>query len=215
MSWISDLLGDVSGVTPCIRIADEKTAPMFARRQHVRDNWNPTGTYTPDQLERIVNAAFDMMHRTGVNVLDVAIAAPQLDAARQELMAARFAIFDVQGRQQKYRDAIREARANGITQITATDVKRWVLSAMEVTQAAVFVATKVQCETPAWFSILVVALNFFMAAADIIVGIAGVVLDAAKAAIDVFDWLSKENLLKYALVAAVAYGGYRYMRSKQ
>lgn len=208
MSWFDDLAaattGYFGGIERCVAEADVKTAPMFERRQQVRSNWNPTGTYTPDQLERIVDAAFDMMKDAGQLVLDKALADAQLPSGRDQLMAAREAIFDQEAKQAEYRDAIRNARAAGVTQISAPGLKRWVLGAMEVTQAAVFVAAKVACERPWWFDALVAALEFFMEAADVIVAIAGVVYDAAKTVVKVVD----KDFLKWTLYAGLAIGAW-------
>lgn len=203
--------------TICFREADAKTQDMFAKRQEVRNNWNPTGTFTPDDLERLVWAAFDMMKDAGQQVIDKALADPQLPGARAELHAARDAIFDQEAKHYEFIQAVKAARAQGITQITALGLKRWIIGAMEVTQAAVFVTAKVACQRPWWLDILVAVLKVFNAAADFIISIPGIIYDATKKALEVVDQIAK--IIKWSVIAGVGVGAWwiwnKYLKKKR
>lgn len=190
----------------CLLEADAKTAEMFAKRQEVKTRWNPTGTYTPDQLEAVVDAAFRMMRDAGVMILDKALADPQLPSGRSELTKARNEIFDQESKQFVYRDAIRDARAKGVEQISAPGLKSFVIGAMEVTQAAAFVAAKVACRRPWWLDVLVAALRIFKAAADFILSIPGIIYNAAKAAVKAAETIG--TIIKYSLYGGVAIGAW-------
>jgi hypothetical protein len=218
MSWLDELLlpGGLwawpgESESTCVREADAKTAPLFEKRQQVRNNWNPTGTYTPGDLERIVDAAFEMMLRAGTQVIDKALADAQLPSGRDQLHAARQAIFDQEAKQTQYRTAIADARARGISQINAPGLKRFVLGAMEVAQAAVFVTAKVACERPWWLDVLASAMRFFIAAADVILSISGSLYDAAKEAVELAEWLA--SVADVALYAGLAFGAWWLYRT--
>ena len=201
----------------CVVEADQKTAPMFAKRQEVKQRWNPTGTYTPDQIEEVVDAAFRMMRDAGVMILDKALDDPQLPSGRSELTKARNQIHDQEAKQFVYRDAIRDARAKGIEQISAPGLKSFVVGAMEVTQAAAFIATKVACQRPWWLDVLVAVLRFFAKMADAIMAIPGIIYNAAKAAVKAAETIG--TVIKYSLYAGAAVGAWwvwkKYLRRRR
>jgi hypothetical protein len=201
----------------CIREADTKTQSMYDKREDVRKNWNPTGTFTPDDLQTIVFAAFNMMKEAGTGILDKALADSQMPNDRDELQAARTQIFDQESKMDEYTAVIKEARAQGITQINALGLKGFVLGAMRVTRNAAFVAAKVACERPWWLDYLVGILKVFMAAANLILSIPGIIYNAAKAALEVVDQFAK--IVKYSMYAGAAVGGWwvwnKYLKKKK
>jgi hypothetical protein len=129
-----------------------------------------------------------------------------MPSGRDDLWSAREDIFRQESGQFEYRDAVRAARERGVAQITAPGLKRWIIGAMEVTQAAAFVASKVACERPWWLDFLVGAMKVFIAAADFIISIPGIIYNAAKAAIEVVDKFAQ--IVKYSMYAGVAVGGW-------
>ena len=168
--------GGKSETNQCIDAANQKTAELDAKATDLNKNWNPTGIYTTQQMQSLVQQTMATLLAASTGVLDKAISEPQADGTRASLMLKRAAI------QRKMSDeglvftkALGAAMNANIGVVDAPGLKRWIVNSMLVASDAIGAAYAVSCLTPWWVGVLAAfqsAFDKLYGAAKIIVGTA-------------------------------------------
>ncbi len=189
----------------CILEADASTQGMFAKRQDVAANWNPTGFFSIPQLQLVIDNARQMMIAAN-GVIEQATNDLQLPSSRSALMAASSELADQERKVIPFQDAIRDALAKNVEVIEAPTLKRFVIGALEVSQAAMFVVAREACRRPWWLDALATFFGVFTAIANAIISVAGVALKVGQTVLKVADNL--DTIVIVGLVGGAALGAY-------
>ena len=151
------------------------TSSMTSKMSDLQANWNPTGTYAPNDLAALVNKVLAMIAvpYTQVAVMQTSGSGPTLDTA---------VLSDVATQGQAYLADVQTAKAQGNNAINAPGLKVWVLGAFSAAINMMNTIGSAACERPFWSSALA---SFESAVADVwnfAKSVGGLALDLAKAA---------------------------------
>lgn len=209
MSWL------ISGSTPetaqnaaCLAAANAQSSSMLAKATDLSKNWNPTGLYSLEQIQSIVQNTMAML-LAAANTVDHAIAeAP--DGADDALKLKRAAIqrkMSTEGL--VFTTAIGNAMKAGIGVIDAPGLKAWVVNSMTVAADGITGAYYVSCQTPWWVG----ALRAFMAAFDKVWGVAkqvaGVAVELGAQVLKIPDTIGQIwTMAKWGSIALLAFWAY-------
>ena len=209
MSWL------ISGSTPetaqnkaCLAAANAQSASMLAKASDLSKNWTPTGLYSIEQIQSIVQNTLSMLSSAS-STIDQAIAeAP--DGADDALKLKRAAIqrkMSTEGL--VFTAAIGNAMKAGIGVIDAPGLKSWVVNSMITAADSITAAYYVSCQTPWWVG----ALRAFMAAFDKVWGVAkqvaGVAVELGAQVLKIPDAIGQIwTMAKWGSIALLAFWAY-------
>ncbi len=187
----------------CVNQANQspQVAAIDAKTHDLAVNWNPTGFYTPDDLERIVNQI--IVGGAQARLVLAGAARSTSDAA--QVVAQAYAYLNRNDERAKlYQDAIKAARAKGAAAVNAPGLKIWVLqSLVNISQAYVTVAV-LDCRTT-WLDTVGAIAEGITSTAKRIGGVAvqatDTIINAAEGA------FGATKVLAWGLVAAVTLFG--------
>jgi len=182
--WLNKHDVDVQGDLQCLADANRAVAAMDQNRNDLVKNWKPSGLYTTQQIDAIINSTFQML-KSAIATVDKAMSEPLAQGDRDALQMVRTnAQLKMGGATEGMRwvTAKNEALAKGIELIDAPGLKRWITSSMMDASQCIVGVHYVLCKRP-WF---VGALQGFMAVFNACYAVAraivGVAIDVAKAA---------------------------------
>jgi hypothetical protein len=220
--WLEDIVSGLVGVpgvlvssgpstNQCIAQANAEMAPFEAKIDDLIKTWNPTGTYTAQDIRDIVSATM-MVIQQGQAAIDRARLEP--NASQDSVMRATDDLARAGGRSLDFLQAARDADAGAVAVIEAPGLKRWVTDSMGTASSAMVTASVIGCITPWWVG----ALSAFQGAFDVGYGVAkrivGVVIAAGETVLKVADDLPElYDILKWGALAAAGYYVWtRYLR---
>lgn len=215
--FFDDLFGSVQTFSDGVSTTDlEKLCPPSAQtmtwRQKVLElqaTWNPSGTYTSDQLRQIVGALMDAVNAQHNTVMQ-ARAVYNTDA-----LAKAEEAYNAIGKQAvDYTQAWQAARAagGGGAAVSAPGLKQWVVDTMNAIVGGMRAAEIAACTKPWWLDSLVTFQRYFDVAwntAKAIVGVAvqlgSKVIDAVEAPLSVLGWLGKYPYVPVGIAAILLF----------
>jgi hypothetical protein len=189
------------------------TSSYQAKIDDLKQNWRPTGIYTPDDLDSIVGKVMGMINVQQNTALQFQTTydTSYLDSVRDQLIDFGKQAID-------YLAATRDARARGVA-VKAPGLRVWVITAMETIVDGMKALGVAACGKPFWLD----ALGAYDSAIADVWGVAkaigGVAIELAKDALIVIEqafgfaaWLAKWAPLLFGsiVVGGVGYGFYRW-----
>lgn len=208
--WFSVLTDEINNQEieesqDCLNAANAQTADMFAKRLAVAKDWQPTGYWTPTELQLVVNWGLQMLRAAG-NVVDQAIGEPQLTGARDALTSQRASVLRQEGRAIEFTDALNAAAAKNVDIIESTSLKRWVIGAMAEAEASIVAVSYVGCMQPWFVDAIATFMAVFNAIMPMITAIGHAVLVVGQAVLKIPDTLS--TIVTVSLWGGAALGAY-------
>jgi len=204
-----------TGTTPeaaqnaeCLTAANAQSAQLLAKASDVSKNWNPTGLYERDQIQRIVQLTLSML-ASGSSTLDKATAEPMAPGARDALAIKRSAVQRKMSDALTYTAAIGKAMQSGIAVIDAPGLKAWVVNSMIVAADSITAAYYVSCQTPWWVSALAAFQKAFDAVWGVVKQVAGVAAELGQAVLKIPDTVGQIwTMAKWASIGVLAWWAY-------
>lgn len=205
----------LTGTTPeeaqnneCLAAANAQSAQLVAKASDVSKNWNPTGLYSRDQIQKIVQLTLAML-TSASNTMERASAEPMAKGARDALKLARASVTVKFQDSTKFTAAIGQAMNQGITVLDAPGLKAWVVSSMLKAADGITAAHYVLCQVP-WF---VTAMAAFQKAFDAVWGVvkqvAGVAAELGMAVLKIPDTVGQIwTMAKWASIGVLAWWAY-------
>ncbi len=200
----------LAGDTDCHARAEADSASLLARAQELSKDWNPTGYYTPDEVEKVLKATYAVLSQAS-DLLDRADAEiPQRDWDGDEsdqthaVAIKRADVLKKFQEAQTFQQAWLKAREQGIALLDAPGLKRWVVNAMVTAANSVFAASYVSCITPWWIGAMRVMAEFFEKAIAIAKVIGTALKMVGQTILEVPDTLSTVlTVAKWSLIFGV------------
>lgn len=189
----------------CVNQAQPTVSTIDAKINDLAANWNPTGFYTPDQINTIVQQVLNTTSAART-ALESQMSGSLSSSARSNVMQS---IDDIGRAGQRAIDYLNAAKI-GKT-VDAPGFKQWVINSMNAASSGMVTAYVVDCEKPAIFNVMMSFVAVVTVAYNIIKKIAGVALAAGEAALKVAKNAAEavgalSELLKYAPYVAAAAG---------
>lgn len=194
--------------------ADAAVASMGATIDEFERTWNPTGFYTPDQMQQVVQATYEFSEqalqqaRQALSNVDINDGDHKASASVYEKALDEFNAQSDRGRM--FAEAPGKARQAGKKSVDAPGLKLWVIAFMRSTKDYSRAAFFLNCNKSQYERFVRAVNNFLDAAIAIIKKIVGIAIefagDAFKVAGDLLGMLLK--LMKYAPYALVLGGGF-------
>jgi hypothetical protein len=203
-----------TSASTCNAKVSSQLAPMDADITDVRNNWKPSGFYTPEQVRQIV--VFGLRVKTSAFVaLETAMKQSQIPSHRGLLEKAH-ADFNDDRRldAERFVQGVQAAEAQGIEVIEAQGLKRWVLFMLEAVRSVKGDVLFVDCARPsAIFGVIDALDRASKALVDLVLTVTSTVADAAvavgKAVLKIPDLFSSfVSFLKILPWFVVVGGGY-------
>lgn len=198
----------------CPGAASDQTTDIDAKSADLVSNWNPSGYYTPDNMDTItaaVQACISMAYTALTNAL-ADVNASQVSDASDLLNSAQSRLNNVASQTINYITASKSARAVAGQVVAAPALKDWVVECLNASSQAIQYSYLVECEVPSWVNVLgqvIGAADTLYQVASAIVGVvasaAVSVIHAAEAAFDLAAFLAEwgPTLLLVGIVAAI------------
>jgi hypothetical protein len=187
----------------CVNQAQPTVAGLDAKIKDLAANWNPTGFYSPDQVRTIVQQVLNTTSSARA-ALESQMSGNLASSARSNVMQS---IADLGKAGQRSLDYLNVARL-GKT-VDAPGLKQWVLNSMNAASSGMVTAYVVDCEKPAIFNVMMSFVAVMTVAYNIIKKIAGIVLAAGEAAVEIAKDIAESafsiyKIVKYGAIAAAA-----------
>lgn len=211
--WKSDPSNAVKTETnACLAEAHAQTAQLDAKTSDLSKNWRPSGFYSAQQVQQLVNATLDVLHRAQV-ALGTVIADDTLgdtaslrgtwsSTVQRKVDAAR-----------PYVDAAQAASTAGTAAVNAPGLKDWVVKSMQESSNAMDAAYVVACQRPWWAGVFRAFATAFNALWSLAKAIVGVAIDVGTAVVKVASALPDiANVLMWGGLAVGAYFLYTQFR---
>lgn len=194
----------------CRARAEADEGPLFARAQDLAKNWNPTGFYTPEEVEKVLKATYAVLNQVS-DILDKADKEiPQRDwggdeSGQTHVIGLKRADVIAQFKEaEKFQQAWLQAKDQHIDLLDMPGLKRWVVNSMLVAANCVYAASYVLCITPWWMGVLKTMAAFFEDAIDIAKSIGGALKKVGQTVLKVPDTLSTLfTVAKWSLILGV------------
>jgi len=175
----------------------------------VRDNWHPTGFYTPDQMQKIVQFALEVKGKAH-EALAAAEGELQIESHRKALDKALENIQDPLIDPSPFINALHDAFNQQIDVIESQGFKRWIVNVLRAARDAEFTVKMIGCARP---SVLFSVLKALNKAADVLVQfvklVGTVIAKAGQLILKIPDLLSSVvSFLKILPWFVLAFGGY-------
>lgn len=177
-------LGD--DATDCVDEANSKTAPLDATILDMAKNWNPSGFYSPDQMQALIAQAQVIEKAARAHLTSASAVATQ--DARSGTIADAFDKLDASGsRSLDFIQAMNTAKTQGIKIVDAPGLRKWVLDTMSAASNAHVVAYTMECITPSVVTAIIAYQEAFDKAASVVKKVVGVVVSAGDAILHLPD----------------------------
>lgn len=187
---------------------------MKAQIQTLKDTWNPTGFFTPDDIFAVQGTVLkfvDMANEQLQNAINIKLEGLPKDAFDQGLKLQAAVSTQFGEKFQPYMDAYKKARANGTRVINAPGLKGWALDTLTAALDAMFYATLLVCTTSGLEIAASAGRDILDKVSAVLLKIGGAIVDAGEAVVDAVDWTF--TLLKYAKWGLLIGGSY-YLYTK-
>lgn len=201
----------------CRTITSSNMATADADIVKVQDQWQPTGFYTPDQMQQGLLFGVGLLTRAR-DAASSAMSKLQLPE-HQELLQAALDEVNVDENSgidpAKFVTGFQQANAQGIDVIEAQGFKRWVLNVLRASRQARFGIELVSCARPGLFFDVLNAIDAARRALiDLVFTIGAVVKKIGQAVLKIPDLFgSFVTFLKF-LPWVVLFGGGYYIAAK-
>jgi len=183
----------------CIAQADAATAKLDATWQNIAQNWNPTGNFSPTDMDN----AISMVVKTLSDAQVALQFAPPSTADSGDVISQ--ALGDINTKLQQmapYAQAVTNAKASGASVINSPNFKTWITTSLVVASAAFATRAVLDCNV-SWMD---KAQQWFDQVSAVVMKIVDVVITAGETAIDVVG--DAFDLMKYIKWGALAVGAY-------
>jgi hypothetical protein len=203
-----DAAGAAAG-TDCV----PNTTSYQAKIDDLKQNWNPTGIYSPNDLDSIVGRVMGM-----VNVQQNTALQFQTTYDTSYLDSVRDQLVDFGKQAVDYLAATRDARARGVM-VKAPGLRVWVITAMETIVDGMKALGIAACAKPFWLDALGAYDSAIADVWSVAKAIGGVAYELAKDALIVTEqafgfaaWFAKWAPILFGgiVVGSVGYGFYRW-----
>lgn len=210
--WVDDFFASMDraingpkdlSTSGCMGDANAKTAAMEAKIVDLSKNWNPTGFYTPTQMQGIIQMIQGAL-REGSKTIDRELAEPTAQGDRGALAIEKAAIARKMNESLTYTRAFADAQQRGIAVIDSPGFKRFVVTSMQVARDAVTAAATVACNRPWFVSALATFQIYFDTIWTLAKAIVNVAVKIGETVLEIPDTVA--TLWTYAKVAAVGVG---------
>lgn len=168
----------------CLDEANAATAVLDQRTQTLAATWNPTGFYTPAQVQQIVTETLSLVS-SGTNAL--ATAPLSTSDASSQISQAQTKLAQQGQRSMVYVDALRNASATGATVINAAGLKTWVLDSMQAVSSALVTASVMECNMPWLATAIITFQGYFDTLASIVTRVVGIIVKVGDNVLKVAD----------------------------
>jgi hypothetical protein len=195
----------------CITEANTRTASMDARWYNLAQNWHPTGYYTPDDTNKILQTGIVALTQAKVIVL----LAPRTTSDADTVINQAIDDIDKQWQDaQRFVNAIGAAKAQGIA-VAAPDLKDWLTKSLLVASNGYMVRAVLECNAT-WLD---QADYYVTQAYNVAVTIEGIAVDAVTSVVNVaagaFDAAKfVTSYAKYGFLAVGAYLVWSHLKKK-
>lgn len=187
--------------------ATPDTSSLLAMASKIADvgtNWNPSGVFTPDDIQRIVAETTAMLNPPWSQ-----IQAEMATFINSDMRTALSKFQDIGQQGLNYTVAAQQARATG-QYVSAPGIKQWVLDAMNATMNGMIAAAEGVCDQPTWLSNLGAFQSAFDTVWSDVKAVAGEAVSLAKSAVHAaegaFDLVATvEEIAPYAAVGLLAW----------
>jgi hypothetical protein len=182
---------------------------MDAQIDNIKANWNPTGFYTPEDIQAVRGAVVDFattandQFETAKNLRVVGISDDAIAERTRVQDLLRVQLVD---KFVAYEDAYNKAKSSGTRVINAPGLKDWALDTIQAARNAMYYAALLACTTSVLEVAATTGRDVLQRASDVIMRVVGAAISAGEAVVDAVDWTL--TLLKYAKYAAVIGGAY-------
>lgn len=186
-----------SDSTECLPAADAATAALDAKWYDIAQNWNPTGNFSPADMDKAITATVKALSDAQVAVMF----APQTTRDAGEQIAQ--AIDSIGKRLQQmapYATAVQDAKNTGATVINSPNFKQWITGSLVDVSAAYATRAVLECQV-SW---LQTAQDAIDAVRSIVMRMVDVVVKAADTVLNVTDDIF--DAYKYIKYGAIALG---------
>lgn len=199
MSFLSTLLSIPTGVdvdaltetiaqqkeVSCVINANQSpaVADIDAKTTDLAKNWNPTGYFTPDEVDTIVE---QIRHADATAAAQVILAPKSTSDADQAVKQALAYLTRNDTRGQVYTDAANQARQQGVRAVYAPGLKAWVTNSLVNISQAYATMAALSCQVT-WLDAAAAAITTVWNAVK---AIGGVVLGAGEAAIKAVEGIA-------------------------
>lgn len=205
-----DALAKLKGMfsqSECLDQANEQTATLDAKRAELDSTWQPTGLYTPADINSIVGTTQKLISQA----IQAIQAAPlSTDDSLQMQKEALDHLFAKSQQALAYIQTSNAATASGTPFVQADDLKAWVVSAMGEVSSALVTASVDDCNMDWLASQILIFQGYFDQVVAFCRPIAGAVWNIAKdilkAPVVISDLLDK--VIKVSLIGGGAYLAY-------
>lgn len=200
--------GNPSTTLVCLGAANQATAALDGYTNDLDKNWLPSGYYAPAQVTSVVGQVMGVLSSVGsmlqqqINAAGAATSGYDVANLKDSLDKVSRAI----GGSVDFTSGAQQATVNGIKQIDAPGLKRWVVSSLSTASAASNAAYVISCQTPGFIAVFNTVASVFQAAWNAIKAIGGILLDVAKDVLKIPDTIG--TLITLAKWGAVAGGAY-------
>jgi len=196
-------------VASCLVDPGPAFAEMDAQIQNIKDNWNPTGFYTPDDIDKVQRAVAELVATANdqlQNAVDIHLEGLPQDAFDKGFSLRTDLNAWVVDKFQPYMDAYKKAKANNVRVVNAPGLKDWAFGTMKAARDLMFYASLLVCSTTGLEIAASAGRDVMQRVSDVIMRVVGAAISAGEAVVDAVDWTF--TVLKYAKYAAVVGGAY-------
>lgn len=189
----------VADQTACLAQADQVTAALDAKWYGIAQNWNPTGRFSPSDMNAAVAATIKTLNDAQVAVMF----APQ--SAEDAGMVISQSLGEINEKLKaaaQYTQAIGQAQATGATVIDSPGFKTWVTSSLVVASGGFATRAILDCN----ISWLQKASDYMDQVWAVVSKIVDVAIKAGETVLDVAD--DTLDAYKYLKWGALALGAY-------
>jgi hypothetical protein len=220
LSWIFNPEEEAIKSALCPAAAYTQTVPIDNLAGNMQSAWNPTGYFSPDDVDAITGQQLNVM-KTAWDALTQAYAnVNKTDApdAQSSLDDAQARLARVSSQTNDYIQAVKDARNQGLDAIYAPGMKDWALETLRATSWALQNSYNVICQVPSWIQILGAAVDACTAFSNIVLAIAGLVIQAGQAVYHAADkaFTFLGWVVKYApfIIGAIVLSGIGFLAFK-
>ena len=201
LTAISDVFSSrtVADQTACVAQADQITTALDAKWYGIAQNWNPTGRFSPSDMNAAVAATIKTLSDAQVAVM---FAPQSASDAGMMISQSLGELNDKLKAAAQYTAAVGQAQSTGATVIDSPGFKNWITSSLVVASGAFATRAILDCNV-SW---LQKASDYMDQVWAVVSKIVDVAIKAGETAINVVDdTLSAYTYIKWGAVALAAY----------
>lgn len=211
MGGILDIFGGGSD-SQCLDDANARVAPLDAQIANLNATWQPSGFYSPAQMDTIIGEVYALLRGASETVGKAPAGGEDAQNVRRQ------AVADVQRWILKGMDFVTAKNAainQGIAIVDAPGLKRWVISAMMAASSSLVAAYTLECNVPWVISAILAYQGIFNRVAGVVKQIVGVVVSAGDMILHLPDTVSDiYPYLKWGAAAAIGIWVFMEMRKR-